>query len=426
MATILVLDDRATNREFLVTLLSYAGHSTLEAADAKTALDLARSAHPDLVIADVLMPMIDGFDFVRQMRNESVIASTRVIFYTATYMEAETRALAEACGVTHMLTKPTEPELILETVQAALGMETPPPQVALADEFEREHQRLVLNKLTQKVDELEALNSELEERVAARTAELADANNRLRELNALKDNLLAMVSHDLRSPLGGILNTTELLLMEADISEDVRYLTQSIYQSARQMIDMVSKLLDLSRIEAGKVALEPSELRASAVAQQALETFRISAQAKSISTRLAVAPGEPLLYADWTKLSQILNNLLSNAIKFTPPGGQVTVSVAPEPGGVQVAVADTGLGIPPEDLPHLFEKFRQIHLRGTADERGSGLGLAIVRQLAELHGGRIEISSQVGHGSTFTLHLPSLAASIEAGAEGAAPDPQRG
>lgn len=408
MATILILDDRPANREFLVTLLGYAGYSLLEADDAETALASVRAALPDLVIADVLMPGMDGFEFVRELRADPAIASTRVIFYTATYLEAEARALAEACGVMHLLTKPAEPQQILETVQLALGEDVrakpPPPN----HEFERDHQRLLVDKLAQKVDELETLNAELEQRVAARTADLAEANTRLHELNMFKDNLLAITSHDLRSPLGAIQNMAEILLEDEDLPDDLRRrLTRNIYDSTHHLIDMVTKLLDLSRLEAGRVELEPIDLLASQVARQSIQALQASAEAKAITTQLVVEPGEQSLSADWMKLSQIMGNLLSNAIKFTPNGGQITVTVGPAPGGVRVSVADTGLGIPNDQLPVLFEKFRQVHTRGTADERGSGLGLAIVRELVDLHGGRIEVMSEPRRGSTFVVHLPA-------------------
>ena len=415
MATILILDDRPANREFLVTLLGYAGYSLLEADDAEAALASVRAAPPDLVIADVLMPGVDGFEFVRQLRADPAIANTRVIFYTATYLEAEARALAEACGVMHLLTKPAEPQQILETVQLALGEDvraTPPPP---NHEFERDHQRLLVDKLAQKVDELETLNVELEQRVAARTADLAEANTRLHELNVFKDNLLAIASHDLRSPLGAIQNMAEILLEDEDLPDDLRRrLTRNIYDSTHHLIDMVSKLLDLSRLEAGRVELEPIDLLASQVARQSIEALQASAEAKSIATQLVVEPGEQLLSADWMKLSQIMGNLLSNAIKFTPSGGQITVTVGPAPAGVRVSVADTGLGIPNDQLPGLFEKFRQVHTRGTADERGSGLGLAIVRELVDLHGGTIEVTSEPQRGSTFVVHLPAGDSAAEA------------
>jgi len=406
MATILVLDDRAANREFLVTLLSYVGHTLIEAEHAEEALALARAALPDLVIADVLMPAIDGFEFVRRLRNDPQIASMRVVFYTATYLESEARSLAEACGVVHLLTKPAEPQAILQMVQLALGEPLayqPPPQ---AESFEQEHQSLLLNKLLQKVDELELVNAGLERRVAERTAELAEANVRLSELNAFKDNLLAIASHDLRSPLGAIQTTAEFLLDDTAITTESRRLIQNIHSSALHLSDMVRKLLDLSRLEAGKVELELVMLRVSDVAQQSIEGLSQTARAKQISCAIDVQPGEIMILADWTKLAQIFTNLLSNAIKFTPLGGAVYVSIASSLEGVAIQIADTGLGIPSAELPHLFEKFKRVHRSGTAGEHGNGLGLAIVRQLVDLHGGTIEVESQVMCGSTFHIYLP--------------------
>ncbi len=414
MVTILVLDDRATNRDVLVTLLGYAGYTTVEAQNAEAALAVVRAARPNLVIADVLMPDIDGFAFVRMLRSDPSIAHTPVMFYTATYIEAETHSLAASLGVTYLLTKPAEPQIILDTIRAALDLPietlTPPPP----EQFEQEHQRLLLHKLSQKVDELEAfnaglatINAELEERITARTAELAEANEQLRELNAVKDNLLAITSHDLRSPLGAIQNMAELLLDDETLNDDNRRLIHSIAGSARGLITMVSTMLDLSKLEAGKVQLDWIELRASAVTHQVLDSLLPSAKAKHIDLLLEVLPKEPLIRADWVKLAQILSNLLGNAIKFTQRGGQVRVVIAPESGGVRISVADTGMGIPSGALPYLFEQFRQVHTRGTAGERGSGLGLAIVRQLVALHGGTIDVHSTEGAGSVFTITLPN-------------------
>ncbi len=163
MAKILIVDDRPVNREFLVTLLGYQDHHLLEASDGAEALEVARAERPDLVIADILMPTMDGYEFVRQIRVDPPIAQTKVIFYTAHYHEREARALAEACGVSHILIKPSEPEEILSTVEAALG--TAPPVVeeapATSEDFDREHLRLMTNKLSEKADELRAVNQQL-------------------------------------------------------------------------------------------------------------------------------------------------------------------------------------------------------------------------------------------------------------------------
>jgi PAS domain S-box-containing protein len=161
MATILIVDDRPVNREFLVTLLGYSGHRLLEAGDGSEGLAVARAERPDLVIADVLMPTMDGYEFVRLLRADPAIADTRVVFYTAHYHEPEARRLASACGVSAVLTKPSEPEVVLRTVQAALGHTFPTIPAPTADDFDREHLQLLTDKLSQKSDELHRTNERL-------------------------------------------------------------------------------------------------------------------------------------------------------------------------------------------------------------------------------------------------------------------------
>jgi PAS domain S-box-containing protein len=158
---ILIVDDRPTNREFLVTLLGYHGHHLLQAADGAEALALARAERPDLVIADILMPTMDGYEFVRQLRADPTVADTRVIFYTAHYREQEARVLARACAVTAVVTKPAEPEVILEAVESALGHAPPPAPTPASGEFDRDHLRLLTDKLSENVDELRRANERL-------------------------------------------------------------------------------------------------------------------------------------------------------------------------------------------------------------------------------------------------------------------------
>ena len=183
MAKLLVVDDQAVNRQFLTTLLGYGGHQLLEAADGAEALALVRAQRPDLVIADVLMPTMDGYEFVRQLRSDPDIARTPVIFYTATYHEREAQVLAEACGVSHILTKPAEPEVIQGVVSAALGVTPPAPPAFSYGEFDREHLRLVTDKLAASINKLEAVNLRLAALLDV-GQQLASEHDALRLLNS--------------------------------------------------------------------------------------------------------------------------------------------------------------------------------------------------------------------------------------------------
>ncbi len=408
MAKILIVDDRQVNREFLSTLLSYQNHHLLEAGLASEGLAIIRTEYPDLVIADILMPEIDGFEFVRQIRAIPEIAATRVIFYSANYVESEARALAKACGVEHVIAKPSEPEQILKMVQEALGITPPPASTVPSAEFDRAHQRLLIDKLAQKVNELESLNTNLEQRVKERTAELAEANQRLRELHTFKDNLLMIASHDLRSPLSVIQSIATMILENPVLPESTHCAAQTIISSAKQLNTLVADILDISSLEAGKVVLEPIIIQIGFIIDQVIENFRYSAQFKQIQLHVEVSPQDLVVFADWNKLSQVFNNLIGNAIKFTPNGGRVSVTIKREGSQICIEVADNGIGIPNEAIPHIFEKFQRAHPAGTNNERGSGLGLTIVQQLVELHGGRIEVCSQVGLGSTFRVYLPAI------------------
>src|SRR5919106_3932757 len=167
MATILIVDDRPTNRELLVTLLGYAGHRMLEAAEGEEGLVVARAEHPDLIITDIVMPTMDGYEFARQVRADPSISATQIIFYTSSYIVAETRRLAEACGVSIVISKPIEPQELLETVKAALDSKQKPVIPPASEDFHREHMRLLTDTLAKKVEELEA---EITERKRAEEA----------------------------------------------------------------------------------------------------------------------------------------------------------------------------------------------------------------------------------------------------------------
>jgi signal transduction histidine kinase len=235
-------------------------------------------------------------------------------------------------------------------------------------------------------------------------AEHAVASALLRDLNRRKDEMIAVVSHDLCSPLTGFRMVIDVLREKK--GEPTDELLGIMDHSALRMVSMVRGLLDISKFQADTIELELEDVLASEVIRQSMEPLAINAKAKGITLQLHVAPGEPTLRADRLRLSQIFGNLLTNAVKFTSKGGAVDVTVKPAGKGVQVNVRDTGLGIPKDELPHIFDKYRQTTTKATAGEEGTGLGLAIVSELVLLHAGEITVASEVNRGSVFTVRLP--------------------
>jgi signal transduction histidine kinase len=234
--------------------------------------------------------------------------------------------------------------------------------------------------------------------------ERAAVNARLQEVNRRKDEMIAVVSHDLCSPLTGFRMVIDLLREKP--KQPSEELLDLMDHSARRMVSMVRGLLDISKLEQAEIQLEREELLISDVLRQSMEPLTINANAKHISLQLDVLKEEPVVQVDRLRVSQIFNNLLSNAVKFTAAGGKVVVTISPEADGVRIAVQDTGLGIPQNDLPHVFDKYYQASTKSTAGEKGTGLGLAIVRELVLLHGGQIDVTSELSRGTTFVVYLP--------------------
>ncbi|MBI3458450.1 MAG: GAF domain-containing sensor histidine kinase [Candidatus Rokubacteria bacterium] len=256
---------------------------------------------------------------------------------------------------------------------------------------------------------------QLEAKVRARTAELeatyrelADSHARLRDLDQLKSDFLGNVSHELRTPLAAIKGFADNLLdgVTGPLTGKQRHYLLRIHDNVDRLTRMVSDLLDLTRIEAGKIELALEALDPAETIADATESLRPLARARGIEVVLDLR-GCPPIWGDPDKIHQVLTNLISNALKFTPPGGQVTVTAAPAPGGMaRIAIHDTGLGIPPEERERVFDKFYQAGRVDGERPPGSGLGLTIARHLVELHRGRIWVDDGVGRGSTFVVLLP--------------------
>jgi len=245
-----------------------------------------------------------------------------------------------------------------------------------------------------------------EEAKQAAAAERA-ARAEVERVSLMKDEFLATLSHELRTPLNAVLGWAEMLLARAAPGTDVRRGLESISRNAHAQSQLIEDLLDMNRIVSGKIRLDVQSADLASIIESSLESVRPSAEAKSIRLRKILDPLPGPVFGDPHRLQQIVWNLLSNAVKFTPKHGAIDVMLRRVNSHVEVTVSDSGMGVPPSFLPHLFERFRQVDSSTTRAHGGLGLGLSIVKQLVELHGGAIRAESPgEGKGATFVVSLP--------------------
>ena len=278
------------------------------------------------------------------------------------------------------------------------------------EELTRQNRDLieVLAELEEKREQLERLNNDLNDT----NRELNEANGKLRELAAMREEFLALTTHDLRSPLTVISGVISFFTSGrlGDLSPEQKNMVSMMERNTHSLIELVNDMLDASKLESGMISLETTEVSIYEVARELRDSMEPLAREKEITLEERLPEGLPPVIADHAKLRRILVNLLSNALKFTRKGGRVCVGAERKGDGLlRVYVSDTGVGIPPGDLEHLFDKFVQARSRATRSEKGTGLGLYITRQLVELHGGTITVESEVGNGSTFSFTLPVAA-----------------
>ncbi len=276
-----------------------------------------------------------------------------------------------------------------------------------AEELAQQNRDLlaVLAELEEKHAELGRVNAEL----SRTNVELNEANGRLREVADMKEEFLALTTHDLRSPLtviSGVINffTSGRL---GELTPEQQHMVAMMERNTQNLIELVNDLLDASKLEAGSLTLDLADVTLPDLLSELRETMTPLAREKGLTLTTELPADLPHVQADRPKLRRVIVNLLSNAIKFTPRGGRVTLQaecIGNE--RLRVAVADTGVGIPAEDLERLFDKYEQARSRATRSEKGTGLGLYITKQIVELHGGGIHVTSQVGQGSTFSFTLP--------------------
>jgi signal transduction histidine kinase len=427
MATILIVDDYAANREVLVSLLKYYGHELLEAKDGVEGLAAVAVKRPDLVIADILMPTMNGFEFVSRLREEPANKELPVIFYSATFMDTEMQALAQACGVSRLIPKPAEPEEILRVVNDALSEHDPIPVKDPDAHPAIEVVQILNNKLFETNRELVTLNERLEQRIAERTSDLEKANKLLQEeiqrrekaqkevhqlqrLDAV-GKLAGGVAHDFNNLLGVILGHSEILLDRSVDPAVVRGL-DVIKSSAKRGALLARQLLAFGR----RQVLDPRILDVRVVLAD-LEKLLRSMLGENIELEFKFESKLASVEVDPGQLEQVIMNLAINAHDAMPNGGRLTFEardvrldegyvarrVMVRPGSyVQLAVTDTGCGMTEEVQGHIFEPFFTTKELG----KGTGLGLATVYGIVKQSGGYIWVYSEVEHGTSFKIYLP--------------------
>jgi len=356
--TVLVVDDNEPSRYGKRRLLEASGQfRVLEAGTGAAALALAASERPDLVLLDIQLPDIDGFEVCRRLRADMATSSIAIVHITASFERPEDQVRGLEAGADTFMLAPVDPSVLIATTRAMIRL---------------------------------------------RRAEAA-----LREADRRKDEFLAVLAHELRNPLAPLRNSLQLLARQPDKGPLMATAIDIMTRQIGQMVRLIDDLLDVSRINENKLELRPETTTVARVLESALETTRSQMEAAGQDLEVNV-PSEPIpLHGDPMRLSQIFANLLSNATKYTPPEGRIVVTARREDDVVSIDIVDSGVGIAPEDMSQIFRMFAQVRRDERQQGGGLGIGLALVRRLVEMHGGTVSAQSAGrGQGSTFTVRLP--------------------
>jgi two-component system sensor histidine kinase/response regulator len=484
---ILMVEDSPTQAEELKYILEKKGYRVLSAPNGKQALELLNNSRPDIVISDVVMPEMDGYELCKRLRAEERFNNIPVILVT-TLSDPKDVIKGLECGANNFIVKPYDERYLISRIQylianyelrkdtnAEMGINVffsgenyfiTAERLQILDlllsTYENAyHQNL---ELINARNDLKTANERLEETVRS----LKDANCEFellnRELlerrqetdnaNKAKSDFLANMSHELRTPLNAVIGYSEILQDElyGKLNEKQQEYVRSILGGGEHLLDVINDILDLSKVESGKMELDLSKVPVKKTLNASLMMVKEKALKHGIKLDCELPSEVDIeIVADERRLKQIMYNLLSNAVKFTPEGGSVRVTArvsaecgvrnaecpSPQPspqrgegdihselrtepalessrrgnseldaGFIEISVADTGIGIASEDIPKLFNEFTQLESAYTKQHEGTGLGLALSKRLVELHGGAIWVESELGKGSRFTFTIP--------------------
>jgi len=429
MKRVLIVDDIKENLYLLESLLKGYGYATVTANNGAEALGLGLKEPPDLIIADILMPVMDGYTLCREWKKDDALKNIPFIFYTATYTHPKDGEFALSLGADRFIIKPQEPEdfmNIIEQVlsefrngkiQGSLILESS--EVSMLKEYNETLIRKMEDRMI-KSEEAEMkiriyasqLEQEIEQRKQAEL-ELIEALKRAEESDGLKSAFLANMSHEIRTPMNGILGFAELL-KEPDLTgEQQQEYIKIIEKSGARMLNIINDIIDISKIESGQMKATLLETNINEQLEFIYKLFNREVEQKGLqlSLKKVLLPPESIVETDREKLYAILTNLVKNSIKYTSKGFiEFGCDIVENGRGLflQYFVKDTGIGIPKNRHDAIFERFIQVDVVDKMARQGAGLGLAISKAYVEMLGGKIWIESEEGKGSTFWFTIPYL------------------
>jgi len=366
---LLVVDDNEENRDVLARRLQKQGHWAVTAPGGQEALEALAEQPFDLVLLDIMMPEMDGYEVLSRIKNNPQTQRLPVIMISALdEMDSVVRCIE--MGAADYLPKPFNPTLLRARVGASLR-------------------------------EKRARDRELRY-----TAELAESYRKLQELERLRDDLTYMIVHDLRTPLTSLLSGLQTVPLVGDLNEIQTEMVEIAVDGGRTLLGMINDLLDVEKMEQESVPLEMTPLTAGGLIERAAAQVVLLAQSSGLTLAREAPLDLPPFPGDEDKLRRTIINLLGNAIKFTPVGGTITAAAELGEGVVLFSIRDTGEGIPPEAFERIFEKFGQVENRKAGRKMSTGLGLTFCKLAVEAHGGRIWVESLPGQGSAFFFTIP--------------------
>jgi len=397
-ARILVVDDFPTNLHLLEGILLKQGYDVRLAPDGAFALQFVQTQQPDLILLDVNMPEIDGYEVCRRIKTDPDTQAIPVVFISA-LGETQDKLKGFAAGGVDYIAKPFHAEEVLARVNTHLTLYT------LRRNLEQE-----VTRRTKAEEELHTLNDQLKianQRLEDTNQQLQLTNQELHNANASKDTFFSIIAHDLRSPFQGLLNLTELLSEQIELhsKDELKKKIDILHDASETVYALLTNLLTWSRLERGLLDYTPGPIVLEMLFERNKRLLLPNAKQKNITLTTHV-PKDVCATGDFNMIDTVVRNLLSNAVKFTTSGGSIAISAHAAGDMVEIIVTDTGTGIPRELLEKLFRIDVKSSKPGTAGEPGSGLGLILCKELVRKNGGSIRVESEIGKGSTFTFSLP--------------------